>query len=159
MPKFDPTLIDIQPYDGDQPGRPTAVVCDLDGTIANHDHRHWTDYAKVGQDAPIINILELIGMEAMIGTEVIFMSGRDDTCYDETLDWIERHLGNVLANPPLYMRKAGDNRPDFVVKEELFQAHVAGQFNVARVYDDRDQVVALWRHKGLTCLQTAYGDF
>ena len=58
------------------------------------------------------------------------------------------------------MLKTGDVRKDSIVKKELYQAHVEGQFFVQFVLDDRNQVVDLWRLElGLPCLQVNYGDF
>ena len=34
-----------------------------------------------------------------------------------------------------------------------------GVDNVAMVFDDRNQVVDMWRQNGLTCFQVADGDF
>ena len=34
-----------------------------------------------------------------------------------------------------------------------------GVDNVAMVFDDRNQVVDMWRKSGLTCFQVADGDF
>ena len=34
-----------------------------------------------------------------------------------------------------------------------------GKDNVAMVFDDRQQVVDMWRQNGLTCFQVADGDF
>ena len=34
-----------------------------------------------------------------------------------------------------------------------------GVDNVAMVFDDRQQVVDMWRQNGLTCFQVADGDF
>jgi hypothetical protein len=46
------------------------------------------------------------------------------------------------------------------VKQELFEANVLNQYQVEMVYDDRDQVVDLWRLElGLPCMQVNYGDF
>ena len=59
----------------------------------------------------------------------------------------------------LWMRAAGDQRGDDVVKAELFDAHVRHRFLVRVVLDDRDRVVAVWRRLGLTCWQVDYGDF
>lgn len=57
------------------------------------------------------------------------------------------------------MRPAGDYRPDQIVKRELYEAHIAGQYDVLFCVDDRNSVVAMWRELGLTCLQCAEGDF
>jgi hypothetical protein len=59
----------------------------------------------------------------------------------------------------LVMRKHEDNRPDNVVKLEIFNQLYRDEFNVKLVLDDRDQVVRMWRSLGLTCLQVAEGNF
>lgn len=42
---------------------------------------------------------------------------------------------------------------------KLFDRHVRDRWDIRRVYDDRNQVVAMWRSIGLPCLQVADGDF
>ena len=37
--------------------------------------------------------------------------------------------------------------------------HIEPFYDVLCVLDDRDQVVRMWRHRGLTCLQVAPGNF
>jgi hypothetical protein len=56
-------------------------------------------------------------------------------------------------------RPAGDNRPDALVKQELFELHVRHRWRVVGVFDDRRQVVRMWRELGLTVFQVAEGDF
>ena len=46
-----------------------------------------------------------------------------------------------------------------VVKNELFDAHVAPNYNVAGVFDDRARVVNMWRTKGLRVFHVDYGQF
>jgi hypothetical protein len=72
------------------------------------------------------------------------MSGREDLVRGATEAWLDRH---GLPWEALYMRAAGDHRKDSVVKRELFDAHVAGRYNVAFVIDDRPQVVRMWREE------------
>ena len=58
------------------------------------------------------------------------------------------------------MRATGDVRKDWIVKKELYKAHVKGQYFINFILDDRNQVVDLWRlDLGLPCLQVNYGDF
>ena len=45
------------------------------------------------------------------------------------------------------------------MKEEIYQQHIAGQYNVKFVLDDRQQVVDMWRSLGLTVFQVDEGDF
>ena len=65
-----------------------------------------------------------------------------------------------MRDYPLLMRKDGDNRPDQIVKRELYERHVVGLYEVEGVLDDRAKVVRMWRDElGLTCLQVADGNF
>jgi hypothetical protein len=57
------------------------------------------------------------------------------------------------------MRKKGDRREDYLVKEEIYKNHIDQIYNVMFVLEDRKQVVDMWRRLGLTCLQCAPGEF
>lgn len=60
----------------------------------------------------------------------------------------------------LHMRRTGDERPDAVVKRELFERCVQPAYDVVAVFDDRNSVVAMWREElGLTVFQVAEGNF
>ena len=146
-----------EPYIADRSLSP-VVLCDIDGTIALHEgNRSPYDYTKVSGDAINENVAWLV---EILGGEhnVVFMSGREDSCRADTEQWLMDTLG--MAFPPeLHMRTAGDKRHDDVVKGELFDKHIRGKYDVRLVLDDRDRVVKLWREMGLTCLQVNYGDF
>ena len=45
------------------------------------------------------------------------------------------------------------------VKHELFNKHVRHDYNVRGAFDDRNQVVEMWRAIGLTVFQVADGNF
>ena len=57
------------------------------------------------------------------------------------------------------MRKKGDHRKDSIVKKELYEEHIKNRYEVLCVFDDRNQVVDMWREEGLLCCQVYYGDF
>ena len=57
------------------------------------------------------------------------------------------------------MRKNGDYRPDWEAKLELFNEHVRDRYNILAAFDDRNQVVKLWRQLGITTFQVADGNF
>jgi hypothetical protein len=59
----------------------------------------------------------------------------------------------------LHLRAVGDHRKDAVVKREIFDREVRDRYRVVGVFDDRMQVVAMWRELGLTVFQVAEGDF
>jgi len=53
----------------------------------------------------------------------------------------------------------GDGRKDAVVKREIFDREIRDNWRIVGVFDDRQQVVRMWRALGLTVFQVAEGDF
>jgi hypothetical protein len=84
------------------------------------------------------------------------MSGRKTATRQTTIDCLNR---DDVPFDHLFMRADGDDRKDNIVKDELFEAHVRDHFDVQFVLDDRNQVVDMWRAKGIKCAQVAPGDF
>ena len=137
-------------------GTPLALICDIDGTVAIKGDRSPYDYSKVGLDTLNTPIADIVKLHYAHGFTVLFLSGRDDSCYGATKTWLQNY-GFIVDH--LFMRKTGDRRKDSIVKLELFNTHIRDNFNVQFVLDDRDQVVKMWRSLGLTCLQVAEGNF
>ncbi len=137
---------------------PPAVIVDVDGTLAlRTGDRQFYDWHRVGEDDPNPPVVELVQTIAAAGQHyIVVMSGRDEVCRQETDQWLRRHR---IPFGELHMRPHKDNRPDSVVKEELYRKHVEPHYGVSFVLDDRDQVVAQWRSMGLTCMQVAPGAF
>jgi predicted kinase len=136
---------------------PPAIICDLDGTLCLHNGRNPYDAAKCEQDLPNQSVLNCINSMHYEGFKIIFLSGREEKFYDQSVTWIGRHF--VSCRYDIYMRPTGDTRPDFIVKRELFEKHVLPNYYVEFILDDRQQVVDEWRRMGLTCFQVAPGDF
>jgi predicted kinase len=136
---------------------PPAILCDLDGTLAILHDRGPFDAKRCETDLLNIPIAEIVKTYHQKGVKIILMSGREDVSRSQTMNWLSY---NKIPYNALYMRKAGDMRKDAIIKKELYEAHVKGQFFVQFVLDDRNQVVDLWRLElGLPCLQVNYGDF
>lgn len=155
----------VEPYVAPE-GKPKAILVDVDGTMALMNGRGPFDWHRVGEDLPNTPIVNLVGILSCLMEysndpwEIIFMSGRDEVCREETLAW----LGSLgFGGLQLFMRPSlpeGVNQPaDNIVKLALFDEHVRHQYDVQFVLDDRDQVVEMWRKLGLTCLQVAPGAF
>lgn len=150
---------EVIPYAG-TPNRPDAFMVDLDGTLAHMDRslRGPFDWAKVGTDtldqvvADVVNYVGVGAYESNAAMKVIVMSGRSAECSGETIDWLRKH--NILYDH-LIMRAAGDNRPDNIVKHELFNEFVRDNFNVRFVIDDRSSVVHMWKKMGLKVFNVA----
>jgi len=142
-----------------------AIIFDIDGTIADLTHRlhyiakkpkRWDLFFKECiNDKPITDILALYDMFNARGIPMILVSGRSDEVRAETEEWLRR---NQITYDQLHMRKAGDYRPDWVVKEEILKTHLK-DIPIRYVFDDRNQVVAMWRRNGIRCLQVADGKF
>lgn len=141
----------------EQIGLPHCIIVDIDGTLAHMNGRDPYDGSLVHTDTfdKIIGYLALLWAENTEAT-VIVLSGRDAKYLGVTDDWL---TNNFFDYDELYMRPEGDTRNDAVVKDELFEKHIAGKYNVDFVLDDRNRVVEMWRAKGLRVLQVADGDF
>jgi len=132
----------------------TAIMVDIDGTLAHMNGRSPYDPSKYHEDTVDPAIRNIVNRYTDV--DVIVCSGRDDTYYDVTAKWLD---DNGIEYDRLLMRKAGDNREDSIVKWELYQTEIEPNSNVLFVLDDRNRVVNMWRKNGLKCLQVAEGDF
>lgn len=138
------------------PSLPKAIIVDIDGTIAHMGDRRPYDWAKVGEDTPDESILNIVKI-LRENYQVIFLSGRDSVCRPQTEEWLNKYYGDDYE---LYMRKEKDSRKDSIIKRELYETHIKPLYNIVCVFDDRNQVVDMWRQElGLKCLQVEYGNF
>lgn len=148
-------------HDWAHPTKKDAVAFDIDGTLARHVNRSPYDESKVGDDEAIEDVVSMVTALCQFYFP-IFVSGRKDTSRKDTADWIERHTGISLLpfedEAELHMRKAGDTRPDWVIKNEIYDELIP-RFNIIMVFDDRDQVVRHLRRRGITVAQVAPGRF
>jgi phosphoglycolate phosphatase-like HAD superfamily hydrolase len=143
---------------------PRCYLFDLDGTLADCTHRlhhikqprkNWDAFfAACSRDGPIPHMVELARHLARV-EKTVFCSGRSDQVRAQTQDWLTTHG----LEGPLYMRGARDKRPDYVVKGELLDRILADGWQPIMAFDDRNQVVEMWRARGIPCAQVAEGDF
>ncbi|MET0422741.1 MAG: AAA family ATPase [Actinoplanes sp.] len=136
---------------------PPAVLVDIDGTVALMAGRGPYDWHRVGEDAPNQAVIAAVRAMHAAGHEIIFCSGRDVVCRPETEAWLELFVDVPYVG--LFMRPEGDNRKDSVVKREIFDTEIRDRWRIVGVFDDRQQVVRMWRALGLTVFQVAEGDF
>lgn len=137
-----------------------AVIFDIDGTLADLSHRlhhikssppNWDAFfASCVDDRVIEPIRELVWLVDNQGYRIILVSGRSDQVRGETEAWL---AGHGIPYHELHMRRAGDYRQDTIVKSEILDGILAAGHEIAFVVDDRPSVVAMWRERGLTCLQ------
>lgn len=147
-----------------------CYIFDIDGTLANGDHRlhhikkepkNWAAYfAACSEDAPIQHVIDIcrsIGLsDYPLNFAIVYVSGRSDECRRDTQEWLNRHH---LPTGPVYMRQQGDHRPDDILKIELLAHLREDGFEPIMAFDDRNRVVEAWRAAGVPCAQVAPGDF
>lgn len=132
-----------------------AIIVDLDGTVALHNRSPY-DYDRLDTDSPNWNVIEAVKDLQEAGKKIVFLSGRPDSHKDLTVSWLDRYFWDYDGP---FMRRTGDERKDFIIKQELFDGYIRNSYNVVGVFDDRNQVVRMWRKLGLTVFQVADGDF
>lgn len=120
----------------------SAIIVDVDGTIAQMNGRGPFEWHRVGEDLPRSFIIDMVNSYAEMGYSIIICSGRDEVCREQTVAWLNEHL--VGAWNELHMRKQGDFRKDDAVKEEIFWTHLAERYNIVACIDDRPQMIRLW---------------
>lgn len=136
---------------------PLAIISDIDGTLAHMNGKRGPfDWSKVGVDDVDLPMKIVLDAHYNDMSQIIIVSGRDGSCRQETEQWLD---DNFIRYDELYMRPAGDFRKDSLIKKEIFENEIQGKYNVIMVYDDRDQVVDLWRSLGLKCAQVEKGEF
>jgi hypothetical protein len=149
-----------------------TIVCDLDGTLANCEHRvhhvqkvdsegekrkpDWNAFYAGIKDDEVHEAVHSVLFSRQPEMNVIFSSGRPERCRADTVWWLTNKT--AVRNYTLLMRKDGDNRADYIVKQEMLDVHIPKD-RVSFVMDDRQQVVSMWRRNGLMCFQVAEGNF
>ena len=148
---------------------PTCVIWDIDGTLANCEHRiHWVRSKPknwpafnraMKDDTPHWDIVWLLRNFYSAGVMILIASGRseDDRVVTET--WLNEVAKVHGMYTKLYMRASKDYRRDDIVKSEILDQMRADGFDPTMVVDDRQQVVDMFRSRGLRVLQVAPGDF
>lgn len=143
-----------------QTTKPRAWIVDVDGTLAhNVSGRYPYDdekYELIMSDALDPVVSQIVNLVRSSGDTIIICSGRSEVARQVTEHWLDRHN---IPYTHLFMRQAGDQRKDSIVKEEILDNLILPNYTVVASIDDRDQVVEMWRRRGIKCLQAEYGAF
>ena len=144
-----------------------TVIFDVDGTIADVEHRRhfvsqkpadWKSFRNSTVfDTPVQWVCDIAKRFIAQGDNVAFFSARNESERSITEKQISEWIGE--GHQGLFLRPDGDFRRDDEFKSELADKfeEVGGKIDL--VFDDRNQVVEMWRQRGTTVVQVADGDF
>jgi hypothetical protein len=139
--------------------RTRIAIFDIDGTLANIDHRLNISDGKGKIMHP--SALKQYAMQDRLNTPVadwlcsaqkdvviFIVSGRGTDEAVTTDNWL---LQNRINPDRIFMRQGGDNRADTIVKQEILTRidSIYGKYSIEFVVDDRPAVVQMWRNNGL----------
>ena len=143
---------------------PTRYIFDLDGTLANLDHRlhfirkenpDWESFnASVGEDKPILPIIKLmVQLDSVHNTHVEIWSGRmgDEDTRCKTMMWLASN--GIRPGLLTHMRPEGNFLQDDLLKQEWLMEAIEKNQRPDMVFDDRQRVVDMWRANGIICAQ------
>ncbi|NJO48206.1 MAG: AAA family ATPase [Leptolyngbyaceae cyanobacterium RM2_2_4] len=164
--------------------KPRAIICDLDGTLCNVEHRrhfvrltdeeiasgkkkNWPAFFGGIKDDTVNQWCALILRAMQNDACIVYCSGRSDNERKSTVEWLEKYKLDSFGTPytfgkvkaPLYMRNRHDSRRDDIVKEIILDFEILTRYTPQFMIDDRKQVVEMWRKRGFVCLQCDEGDF
>lgn len=143
-----------------------VVICDIDGTVAESKERaeaylsgkkNWERfYEEAANDKPVDAVVNVVKALMSKGYPVIYITGRPENYREQTSMWL---MKQGLEHVDLLMRADGDFREDCVVKREHYMRLLSQGVSVLCVFEDRDQVVDMWRGMNVPCFQVRKGDY
>lgn len=140
--------------------RPLAVF-DLDGVLADVRHRlhhlesrpkDWDGFFRDAVRDPVHPEGVALLREAAADCEVVYVTGRPESCRRDTVDWLRQH---GLPEGDLRMRRSRDRRPARLAKPELLR-ELAATRTVAVVVDDDLEVCDAYERDGWPVLRARW---
>ena len=146
----------------------SIVIFDIDGTLANAEHRlhhilnkssrekDWDSfYAAAKDDTPISNMVMMIRTLAP-HFYTMLLTGRNETSREDTELWLHDHL---IYYDELVMRNAGDRRHAGIVKVQKLQEMEIEPLHVMTIFEDDYTVTQSLRNAGFHVSQVADGRY
>jgi hypothetical protein len=113
------------------------------------------DMNKVDRDDVDIILADRLRKHRILGEKIIIVTGRDESARELTIDWLNFYK---IPFDYMFMRPENDYRKDSLVKSEIYNNEL-NKYNILFVYDDRNQVVDMWRELGVKTFQVEPGRF
>lgn len=144
------------------------IIFDIDGVLADTNYRErkylrgkknseidWKSFFEdCIHDLPIA--AGILVAKAIINylpqTEILFLTGREETVRATTLQWLSEQLGINKDRIDLTMRAKGNYIESIKFKEEV--GREIGFKNIDVVFEDNPAIVDMWRKHNVICYQT-----
>ena len=133
------------------------VLCDIDGTVANNDHRqHFLEgkkdwdgfFSELINDVPISQIINEVNKHYTTGKKIIFLTGRPERYRYSTTLWLKE---NFEFEFELLMRKNNDYRNKLAIKNEIFENNFLTN-EIYCIYDNDNDLIRMWENKGINSI-------
>ena len=149
----------------EKPDKP-FVLCDIDGTIADCEHRrifvkdevkNWKGFfGAMAIDLPIKTTLDLLEEYKKKGHQIILLTARPEDYRKVTEDWLEKFTN---INPlTVIMRRKNDTRPETVVKQEMFETYFKDKYEIETMIDDRPSTIQMWKENNVPVIDVGKGE-
>ena len=140
----------------------TAVIFDMDGTLANvssirhhlttfeatkrrvikHFDRFHAESVNVPPHSHVVNAAQVA---KMLGNDVLIVTARKHQWRHHTAWWLAMH---GVPSDALFMRANNDNRPDYLVKKDML-ATIRKAWNPIYAWDDNPAIIQLWEEENI----------
>lgn len=133
------------------------ILCDIDGTVANNDHRQhflqgskdWDGFfSELVNDLPIQIIIDKVIKEQISGKEIVFLTGRPERYRSSTTLWLKEYFDFEFK---LLMRNNGDQRNKLKIKKEIFENNFHPD-EIFCVFENDKELIKLWKTLDLNVL-------
>lgn len=121
-----------------------AYIFDIDGTLALKCDRGDFSFEKAIDDTCNEKVAFMAEILARVGMDIIIVTGREAKYKEITENWLKK---NNIRYTEFYCRETGDQRPDNVIKREIFHEYIEPTYTIYGVFDDRASVVRMWQRE------------
>lgn len=145
------------------------IIFDVDGTLMNIETRrqwlegptpNWTkfmDPIEMKTDTLNETVIEVAECMHDAGHEIVIVSARNERHREVTEHQLKQNFGEFWSH--MFLRPDDSYEPDHEFKKRVLDELIKADWKPDMVFDDRDQVVEMWRANGIPCFQVAKGDF
>ena len=146
------------------------VIFDIDGTLADNDHRvhhlykpdgsrDWDAFfAEQAYDTlrkDVGHVYDLYAQDPNITIAVL--TGRGEEWREVTENWLKMY--GLTEHEMLVMRPLNDRTDDHILKLDQIKQWEQDGYNIIGFYDDRKRICDAAREHGITVFQMAEGNF